>query len=217
MLRGVTVLGESALLAIAVVAAVTMTLGNVMALREPSVLRLLAWSTVAQAGWVILPLATVASGAVRASAGYLLVYGLATLVAFAVVTLIAHAEGRDNATRLTSYAGLFRRRPLAAVTLGASLLTLAGLPPGIIGLVAKVLALRPVVADGLWWLAVVAAVNAMLGLAVYLRWMLAMLGRPHADAIADRPHRLHVAVVVLGLLALAATSMAPQLLLGLAG
>ncbi|MDE9365142.1 proton-conducting transporter membrane subunit [Luteipulveratus sp. YIM 133132] len=217
VLRGVTVLGAPALQAIAVVAAVSMTLGNVMALRESSALRLLAWSTVAQAGWVILPLATVARGAVRAATGYLLVYGLATIVAFAVVTLVAHAEGRGRVVGLSSYAGLFRRRPLAAVTLAVALLTLAGLPPSVVGLVAKVLALRPVAADGLWWLAIVAAVNAMLGLAVYLRWMLAMAGTPAPDTVDDRPHRLHLALVVLGLLALGVTSVAPQLLLGLAG
>ncbi|AKU17875.1 NADH-quinone oxidoreductase subunit N [Luteipulveratus mongoliensis] len=217
VLRGITVLGAPALTAIGIVAAISMTLGNVMALRENSTLRLLAWSTVAQAGWVILPLATVASDAVRAAAGYLVVYGLATLVAFAVVTQVAHAEGRDHATRLSSYAGLFRRRPLSAVALALSLLTLAGLPPGVLGLVAKVLALRPVAADGLWWLAVVAAINAMLGVAVYLRWLLSLLGHSPREGVVERPHPVHSTLVILGLVALAVTSLAPQLLLGLAG
>lgn len=217
VLRGVTVLGAPALTAIAVVAAVSMTLGNLLALREQSALRLLAWSTVAQAGWVILPLATVSTGAVRAAAGYLLVYGLATLVAFAVITLVAHAEGRERATQLSSYAGLFRRRPLAAGALALALLTLAGLPPGVIGLVAKVLALKPVVSDELWWLAIVAAINAMLGVAVYLRWLLALMGQPSPDAVADKPHRLHTALVALGAFALVVTSLGPELLLGLAG
>ena len=65
---------------------------------------------------------------------------------------------------------------MLACGLGLALLSLAGLPPGLLGLVAKVVALRPVVAGGLWLLAVVAAANAVLGVAVYLRWLRVLLG-----------------------------------------
>lgn len=217
VLRGVTALGDGALVAVGVVAAITMTVGNVLALRERSTLRLLAWSTVAQAGWVVLPLATVAPGAVKAATGYLFVTSIATLVVFAGVTLVAHAEGRGRIRDLATLRGLFRRRPVAALAISLGLLTLAGLPPAVLGLVAKVLALRPLVAGELWWLAVVAALNAMLGVAVYLRVVLAMAGSGAADpdAVHDRPHPLHLAVVALSLVALAVISLAPQLPLGL--
>ena len=65
---------------------------------------------------------------------------------------------------------------MLACGLGLALLSLAGLPPGLLGVVAKVVALRPVVAGGMWVLAVVAAANAVLGVAVYLRWLRVLLG-----------------------------------------
>ena len=65
----------------AVLAVASMTLGNLMALRQDDVVRLLAWSTVAQAGWVVLPLLSVSALGSRAAAGYLLTYLVATLVA----------------------------------------------------------------------------------------------------------------------------------------
>ncbi|WP_018156961.1 NADH-quinone oxidoreductase subunit N [Demetria terragena] len=217
MLRGLTVLGAPALAAIGVLAALSMTVGNLLALREGNTLRLLAWSTIAQAGWIVLPLATLASGAVKAATGYLLITSIGTLVVFAGLTMVAHAEGRENVRELSSLKGLFRRRPIAAAAIGFGLLTLAGLPPAVVGLLAKVLALRSVVAGDLWWLAIIAALNAMLGVAVYLRVVLAMAGNSPSDAVTDRPSAVHAGVVAVGLLALVIVSLAPQTLLALLG
>ena len=142
-------------------------------------MRLLAWSTVAQAGWVVLPLAAVSTAAVRAAAGYLLAYLVATLLAFAVVAALTGLRGPAAARTLSAYGsgrGLLREHPVLACGLGLALLSLAGLPPGLLGVVAKVVALRPVVAGGMWVLAVVAAANAVLGVAVYLRWLRVLLG-----------------------------------------
>jgi NADH-quinone oxidoreductase subunit N len=159
------------------VALVTMTWGNLVALRQRVAVRLLAWSTVAQGGWVLLPLAAAASGtptatrsAVAASVGYLVAYVAATLAAFAVVVLLArhHRAGEDHT--LDAYRGLARREPVAAAVLGFALACLAGLPPGVMGLVAKLVAVRPLVDSGAWVLAVGAAVNVALGLAYYVRW-----------------------------------------------
>ncbi|GAB3484902.1 NADH-quinone oxidoreductase subunit N [Flexivirga lutea] len=215
--RGVTVLGTSALAAIGVLSALSMTLGNLMALREKRTLRFLAWSTVSQAGWVVLPLATVSSRAVRSAAAYLIVYAVATLVAFVVVTALAHADGREHATRLSSYGGLLQRRPLLAVTLALALLTLMGLPPAVIGLVAKVAAIGPVAGGRLWVLAIIAAINAMLGVAVYLRWLRILFGARKDPDHADELHPLHRALVIVGAAALVVTSIAPHSLLQLVG
>ena len=93
VVQAVTPLGAPVLSAVAGLAVLSMTLGNVMALRQDNVVRLLAWSTVAQAGWVVLPLAAVSTAAVRASAGYLLAYLVATLLAFAVVAALTGLRG----------------------------------------------------------------------------------------------------------------------------
>ena len=72
--------------------------------------------------------------------------------------------------------GLLRRDRLTGGALAFALLVLAGLPPGVIGLVAKVVALRPAVEQGLWPLALVAVVAVVLGIAVYLRWFAVLIG-----------------------------------------
>ncbi|NUR16894.1 MAG: NADH/ubiquinone/plastoquinone [Dermatophilaceae bacterium] len=184
VLRAVAALGMPGLLAIAVLASLSMTLGNIMALRQDDVVRLLAWSTVAQAGWVVLPLVSVSALGVGASATYVLTYVVATLVAFAVVavTLRDHPTGGRT---LAAYEGLWQRSPWRAGALVLALTSLAGLPPGIIGLVGKVTALRPVLAEGWVWLAVIAAVNAVIGVAVYLRWLRAVITEREVSATGD--------------------------------
>jgi NADH-quinone oxidoreductase subunit N len=224
VIRAIVPLGAPVLISIALVAAASMTLGNIMALRQNGVVRLLAWSTVAQAGWVVLPLATLSAAAVRASGAYLLAYVLATLLAFAVVAALVQTRGAARARDVTAYGGLLRDHPVLAAALGLALLSLAGLPPGVLGLVAKVVALRPVVTSQLWLLAVVAVVNAVLGVAVYLRWLRAALAPP--DPVADggapvaaavRVHPATLVAVGFAAVALVVTSLSPQLVLGLFG
>jgi NADH-quinone oxidoreductase subunit N len=176
---------------IGVLAAVTMTVGNVIALRQRIAVRVLAWSTVAQAGWVVLPFASIdgspesVRAALAASAGYLLAYVVAGLAAFAVVILVArhHPAGEEHG--LDAYRGLARTEPVAAAVLAFALACLAGLPPGVMGLVAKVVALRPVVEQGVWVVAVVAALNVALGLAYYLRWAGLLVASPRSSEGSD--------------------------------
>jgi NADH-quinone oxidoreductase subunit N len=89
--------------------------------------------------------------------------------------------------RLDAYAGLWRRDPVTALVLAFALLCLAGLPPGVMGLVAKVVALVPVVGVQAWGLAAAAVVNAVLGIAVYLRWAAQLAGGPRPADAVDQP------------------------------
>lgn len=230
VLRAVSVLGTPALLSIALLAALSMTVGNVLALRQDDVVRLLAWSTVAQAGWVVLPLVSISALGVGASATYLLTYVLATLVAFAVVAVTVRERPADGRS-LAGYEGLWRGSPWRAGALALALTSLAGLPPGIIGLVGKVVALRPVVAEGWVWLAGIAAANAVLGVAVYLRWLRPIVSSPDASspdassaaapggAAVQRRRGSRVAVVglVLSAAVLVVVSVQPDVLLRLLG
>ncbi|KGN33839.1 NADH-quinone oxidoreductase subunit N [Knoellia sinensis KCTC 19936] len=201
--------------ALVIVTVASMLTGTVMALRQTEVVRLLAWSTIAQAGWVLLPLTALSVAGRQAAAIYVLVYAVASLVAFAAVRAI-HGQHVEDGRELTAYKGLLRRDPIAGGTLAVALLVLAGLPPGIIGLVAKVMTIRPVVDAGLWPVAVVAVVAAVLGIAVYVRWFAVMFGDPDASA-PKRPgrRRASVAVAVAGTAVLVVTSVLPQVLLGL--
>jgi NADH-quinone oxidoreductase subunit N len=238
VVTAVSSLGRSALVAVAVLAVASMTLGNLMALRQDDVVRLLAWSTVAQAGWVVVPLLSVSAFGSRASAGYLLTYLVATLVAFTavmvVVTAADRAGARDPGRRLDAYRGLVRTHPWAAAALLLALTSLAGLPPGILGLVGKIVALRPVLTEGWWVVAVLAAVNAVLGVAVYLRWVRVLMQEtapanpsdPGREGQADgrvatrrraRIHPSHAVALSVGTAILVVGSVQPQLLLGLLG
>jgi NADH-quinone oxidoreductase subunit N len=221
VLRPLTQAAGPVLVGVGLLAAVSMTVGNLIALVQDDPVRLLAWSTVAQAGWVILPLSAMRPASAAASGGYLLAYVVATLVAFTVVHLVSGAgrSGDVPAGRtLAAYAGLLRAHPLLGGALGLALLSLAGLPPGVVGLVAKVVALRPVVGAEQWVLALVAVANAVLGIAVYVRWFAVLLRDPgHAPTAPwiGRIPRPALVALVLGGAALVLTSVLPQLLLGL--
>lgn len=221
VLRPLTQAAGPVLVGVGLLAAVSMTLGNLLALVQDDPVRLLAWSTVAQAGWVILPLSAMRPSSAAASGGYLLAYVVATLVAFTVVHLVSRSARSGDAPSgrtLAAYAGLLRAHPLLGGALGLALLSLAGLPPGVVGLVAKVVALRPVVGAEQWVLALVAVANAVLGIAVYVRWFAVLLRDPGEAPTAPwigRTPRPALAALVLGGTALVLTSVLPQLLLGL--
>ena len=108
---------------VGIVAAASMLLGNVMALRQDDATRLLAWSTVAQAGWVVLPVAAVSTGGLRASAAYVLVYALATMVAFAAVARVGTGP-------LARFRGLLRRDRLTGGALASPSWSSRGSPRG---------------------------------------------------------------------------------------
>ncbi|WP_043631050.1 NADH-quinone oxidoreductase subunit N [Nonomuraea candida] len=201
---------------VAIVSALTMTAGNLLAMRQRSAVRLLAWSSVAQSGYILAPLAVAAAsgpanapGAVGASMAYLVIYAAMNLGAFAVVMLVSRTAARNE---LDDYRGLALRRPAAGLTLAFCLVCLAGLPPGLAGLFAKVFVFREIVQGGAGWLAVVMAVNTVIGLYYYAVWT-ARLFAP-AGAAAPSPYRPPVTAWLAVGLALAAAvlfSIAPQL------
>jgi NADH-quinone oxidoreductase subunit N len=208
---------------LAVVAAVTMTAGNVAALRQTDAVRLLAWSSIAQSGYVLVPFGTAAghgedlADTLPAAVAYLAVYAVMNLGAFAVVTLVA----RERGGLVSDHRGLFRAHPVAALGMAFFLLCLAGIPPGLAGLFAKVTVFQAVVGSGTGWLAVVMAVNVVIGLYYYLGWT-AQLFAPSAPGLAAGtgggtgtaaiPMPLAAALAVTGALG-AVLSVAPQVVL----
>lgn len=176
--------------AVAVLAALTMTVGNVAALRQRpdgphSAVRLLAWSSVGQAGYLLVPIAAAGyaadpSRAVGATVAYALMYAVVNLGVFGVVTLVA--GGGSPSPRIADHRGLYARHPLAALALAFFLLCLAGLPPGVIGLFAKVTVFAAAVDGGLGWLAVVMALNVVIALSYYLSWTAVLFRGPTEPA-----------------------------------
>ena len=169
---------------VAVLAALTMTVGNVLALWQQHAVRLLAWSSVAQAGYILVPFGAVAGAGgidgsvLGASLGYLAIYAFLNLSAFAVATVVGTRHPRQ---RLSDYRGLIREKPLAGWALAFALVALAGLPPGIIGLLAKVVVFSSA-AGPVTWLAVVMAVNVAIGLVYYVRWLMELFRPAEVEA-----------------------------------
>ncbi|GGX73469.1 NADH-quinone oxidoreductase subunit N [Streptomyces fructofermentans] len=210
--------------ALAALAALTMTVGNVGALRQRSTraysaVRLLAWSSVGQAGYLLVPIAAAAYSedaekAVGSTVSYALMYAAVNLGAFAVAALVARTKPLN---RVSDYRGLYASRPLAALVLGFFLLCLAGLPPGIIGLFAKVTVFAAAVDAGLGWLAVVMAVNVVIALFYYLQWTTLLFRAPEGEPETHRvPAPLTVAIALTAVLGVA-LSGAPQLVLRFSG
>ncbi|MGW1543696.1 NADH-quinone oxidoreductase subunit N [Streptomyces sp. NPDC002309] len=206
--------------ALAVLAALTMTVGNVGALRQQSTraysaVRLLAWSSVGQAGYLLVPIAAAAySGdpehSIGSTVAYALMYAAVNLGAFAVAALVGRTW---TLNRVSDYRGLYASNPVTALLLAFFLLCLAGLPPGVVGLFAKVTVFSAAVDAGLGWLAVVMAVNVVIALYYYLQWTALLFRAPETE-----PARHLVPAPLTAALALTAVlgiglSGAPQLAL----
>ena len=155
-----------------ILAALSMTVGNLIALRQTNIVRMLAYSSIAQAGYILVPFAvaatndTSARSAFTASVVYLLVYAAMNLGAFAVVIAVARKTGSGE---ISSYGGLFEYAPGLTVLMTIFLFSLAGIPP-LAGTWAKIFVFRAVLDAGTVWavvLGVIAAVNAVIALFYY--------------------------------------------------
>jgi len=218
--------------ALAVLSALTMTVGNLGALRQTRMVRLLAWSSVAQAGYLLAPLGALALArgrgddavvtVVAATVGYTVFYVILELGAFGAVIAL---RGVDDGGPIAGYRGSARRAPWATGAFTLAMIGLAGLPPGLAGLFAKVVVVRALLSAGSAWLAVVVAVNAVLGLAYYVPAVAALFAP--ADSAADsaaelaagraRPAWPVTAALAAVTIAAVLLGFAPQWVLDLAG
>jgi len=159
---------------IAVLAAITLVLANLAALGQSSLKRLLAYSSIAHAGYICVAAAAgvVASAAI---AFYLVVYAALTLGAFGVITLLANDD-----PRIEDLHGLARRRPLLVIALGTILLGLTGLPPTA-GFLAKVYVFEAAIGARLAWLVVLSVLMSVVSAAYYLRVLFACLAEGEGE------------------------------------
>jgi NADH-quinone oxidoreductase subunit N len=157
---------------VAVLAAASMTLGNLGAFFQQDVKRLLAYSTISQVGYLLMPVAVAgrADLAQQALLYYLAAYAVTNLGAFAVVCALPRAHSPDD------YRGLAKERPLLAASLVVCLLGLVGTPPTSVFL-GKLEAFSAAFDGGYAWLAVLAAVNTVASLFYYLRWIVPAVSR----------------------------------------
>lgn len=156
--------GSAVRLLVAALAAVTMTLGNLAALWQDDVRRLIGWSSVSQSGYALMAVAVIglAPDALPALLAFVGAYAVANISALAA---IAHLRGR---TIRTSFGGLIRQQPLAVATLTIAFLSLVGIPP-LIGFAGKFSLFLVAIEGGYSWLAIIAVANSALSLFYYAR------------------------------------------------
>ena len=152
-------------LALAVLAALTMTVGTFTALVQENIKRLLAYSSVAQVGFVLIGVIALNESGARAALLHIMGYSFANLAAFAVVIAVEAKTGKE---RIADYAGLASRSPFLAMVMSAAMFSLAGLPI-FAGFVTKFLLFTSAVEGGLFWLMVIAVANSLVSLYYYLR------------------------------------------------
>jgi len=159
---------------LAALAVVTMTLGNVVAIAQGDIKRMLAYSSIAHAGYLLVAMASNSQAGVSAVLFYLVAYAFTNLGAFAVVVYLAR-QGQE-ALELSDYAGLCSRAPLVALAMTIFMVSLAGVPPTA-GFVAKFYLFGAAVEAGLAWLAVIGVLNSVISAYYYLRLIVIMYMR----------------------------------------
>ena len=167
----------------------TMTVGNVAALTQTNMKRLLAYSSIAHAGYLLMGVVALSENGARGLLVYLAAYLVMNLGAFLVVTLV-HLH--DDSFDLRDYPGLYRRAPFLTVAMAFFLLSLTGIPP-FVGFLGKLYVFAAVIEQGYGWYAVVGAVNAAIAAYYYFKVIKVMVidagneeKPPLALAFADR-------------------------------
>jgi NADH-quinone oxidoreductase subunit N len=196
---------------LAVLSAVTMTLGNLVALKQSNIKRLLAYSSIAHAGYAMIGVVAVSELGVTSVVFYLLAYILTNLAAFGIVMAFGRIAGSDE---IKDYAGMSRRSPGLALAMLVAFLSLAGMPP-FGGFVAKVFVFAAAVQVNMVWLAVVGILNSIVGVYYYLTvlkvvYLYRMEGENEEEypIPLTRPYAIGLVVLTLGIL-LVGTLFAP--------
>ncbi len=161
-----------------VIAVASMFTGNLLALKQTNVKRILAYSSIAHLGYLLVAFLAAGSMGVNAATFYLAAYFVTTIGAFGVVTIMS---GKDReAENIEDYKGLYYNRPLTAAIFTAMLFSLAGIPLTA-GFIGKYYLLLSGVNTALWVLVISLVINSVIGLYYYLRIIAAMYSRPESD------------------------------------
>lgn len=201
---------------IAILSALSMSVGNLIAIRQENIKRMLAYSTIAQAGYLMVGLASVT--ALQGSAGfgadkagpsgvlfYLAGYAMTNLTAFSVIIAISN---KTNSDMINSFAGLARKSPLMATAMTLSMISLIGIPPTV-GFMAKIYIFGAAMDTGLWWLAMIGVINSVVSAYYYLRVVKVMFISEDSDPSPIRPDIGAASAAVLGTVATLAFGLYP--------
>jgi NADH-quinone oxidoreductase subunit N len=197
--------------AIAVLSAITMTVGNLLTLQQTNIKRLLAYSSIAHAGYALIGVVALSQLGAASVVFYLAAYIATNLLAFGIVMAFSRITGKDE---IQDYAGLSRRSPLLGLMMLAAFLSLAGMPP-FGGFVAKVFVFTAGVQANYTWLVIVGIINSIIGVYYYLNVLkyVYLYRMPNEDEEnlpipLTRPYTIALVVLVVGVI-LIGTVFAP--------
>lgn len=182
---------------IAILAAMTMIIGNLMAIPQTNIKRMLAYSSIAQAGYILVGLVAATEAGVKGIMFYSFLYVFATMGAFVVVAAVYDKLKSED---IADYAGMAKRAPLLAAVLTISMLSMAGIPP-LAGFVGKFYLFKVIVAD-YFWLALLGLIMSMISVYYYLKVCLVMYRDEPMD---DLPIKLSPGVATALMLAMIGT------------
>jgi NADH-quinone oxidoreductase subunit N len=197
----------------AILAVLTMTIGNVVALQQTNIVRLLAYSSIAQAGYMLLPFAVVSGAgesvlrdAFAASLIYILIYSFMNVGAFAVVIAVSR---KQPSNLVSDYDGLVQREPGLAIAMVFFLVSLAGIPP-MAGFWAKFFVFSSAIHGDAAWLGAVMVVNSIIGAYYYLSVASRMVLRPAEDTSRIGVPYPIVVAIALALIVVVAVGLYPN-------
>jgi len=181
----------------AVIAILTMTLGNVAALMQKNFTRMLAYSSIAQAGYVLIGLAAPNPMGIVGALFHVLNHGIMKTAAFLAAAAVF---SKLSSTSLDSFAGLGRRMPITAFTLTLSLLALAGVPP-LNGFMSKLVLFTAAIEGQMWWLALAGVLNSAFSMSYY-GWVVKRMYFDDSPAVGrlDEPRAIIIALVIAAIL-----------------
>jgi NADH-quinone oxidoreductase subunit N len=196
-------------------AAVSIVLGSILAIAQTNVKRMLAYSSIAHAGFILTGLTAPGSAGIRSALFYLVAYAAMTVGAFGTVMLVS-GRGEER-TRISDYRGLARTHPGAAALMTLFLLSLAGIPPTA-GFIAKVNVFSAAIGAGYWGLVLIGVLLSVAAAFFYLRVIVVMYMQEPAelpaDAIMDEPQPASGAVLVVPAAATLLLGVFPGLIVG---
>ncbi len=154
-------------------AVLTMTVGNIMAIRQNNIKRMLAYSSIAHAGYIMIALVVGTPESTSAAALYLLCYAVTNLGAFMIISQVDSTKPHDEVTSIDDYNGLGKSKPFLAILLTIFLISLAGFPPTA-GFMGKFVLFKSAVVDGHYAIVVIAVMNSLVSVYYYLRIVVKM-------------------------------------------
>jgi NADH-quinone oxidoreductase subunit N len=192
-------------LILAILATLTMTVGNLIALAQKNLKRMLAYSSIAHAGYAMIGVVAFSQLGTSSAVFYLIGYILTNLLAFGVVGIVGRVTGSED---FSAYAGLSRRNSTLGLAALVAFLSLAGMPP-FVGFVAKFFVFSAAIESGWVWLAIVGVINSIIGLYYYLNvlkyiylFRLENLDEEQHPIPVSRPVVIGLLVLVIGILLL---------------